>query len=158
MKVTASQSIQLINISISGLWSCIILSYIVAVGGGHIPLPYSDGTAYWPMISDTWVTLYGELLSRICIPPFIYTWGFFCWSICDWLDKMSWRCYESDDLMDYIYYNNNKAILKINKYNNYINRYVVQFGLVSFLTCIAINEQDNDQLHSVTAFYSLLLN
>ena len=89
MKITVSQSIRIINITISGLWSSIILSYIIAVTGGHIPMPYSDEGIYWPMISDTWTTLYGEILSRICIPPFIYTWSIFCWFICDWIDKMS---------------------------------------------------------------------
>ena len=153
MRIKPSQSIQLINITIGGLWSCIVLSYIVAVIGGHVPLPYTDGESYWPMISDTWVTLYGEFLSRIFIPPFVYTWAFFCWSICDWLDQMSWKPYTDDNLYGYIQFSKqNKTVTKINKYNNYINRYIVQFGLLNFLTCIAINEDDNDQIHSISAF------
>ena len=140
MEITPSQNIKLINIVTVGLWTNIWLSYIISIFTNHIPYPFTDDEFFWPMISDTWVTLTGELLSRVFIPPFIYLWSLFCWNICNWLDDISWKIND---------YNDNFRCL--NKYINCIVRVCVQLGLLGFLTCIAINEHDDDRLHSMSA-------
>ena len=136
-------NINVIDLTLLGLWTSIILSYSIALITETIELP-----PHVPMISDLWLTTPGEIISRVFIPPFIYLWSIFCWKVCNWLDRISWKRGEYEELL---YYTDFEPSIT-NKLINYINRYVCQYGILNFLTCIAINEHDNDKIHSITAF------
>ena len=140
MEISYEDTAQTVKWAILGFWGTIWASYTWGLLDGDIQSPISKDEFYWPMISDTWVSLPGKILSRLLLPPFIYMLAFYCWKISNWMDSVTWD--------RYVYSYNS-----LSKYINKSNRYLTQTGLLSFLLCIAVNEADNDALHSVAAFY-----
>ena len=118
-------SYTLVKTALVGMWSTIWTSYICSVYNGSVPPP-SQG---WPMISDTWVAVPGNYLSRLFMPTFIGVWAVYCWMVSMWLN--TYDC--------------------VNKLQNRVMQGMVQIGYAGFVTCIAINEDDNDFLHSIGA-------
>ena len=158
--ITHVQSTYMLGVALIGVWSVIWASYFFAVKDGTVEPPFSTGTFCWPMISDTWVNPAGKYISRIFMPPFICMWALFCWTVSDWLDMMTWRREDYHNLLirpdpealiPQFGFSRNHFSKTIVKYQNKIFRYLIQIGSFGFLTCIAVNEDDNDRIHSWSA-------
>ena len=158
--ITVVQSASMFGITLVGIWSAIWASYIFAIKDGTVDPPFSTGTFKWPMISDTWVNPSGKYISRLFMPPFICTWALYCWIISDWLDMVTWK---KEDYQNLLIRPDPEALIPqfgfsrdhfsktVVKYQNRFSRYLIQIGSFGFLTCIAINEDDNDLIHSFGA-------
>ena len=158
--ITKVQSTYMLGVALVGVWAVIWSSYFFALKDGTVQPPFSTGTFCWPMISDTWVNPSGKYISRLFMPPFIYMWAIFCWTISDWLDMVTWRREdyhnlligpEPDALIPQFGYSRRHYSRTLVIYQNRLMRYLIQLGSFGFLTCIAVNEDDDDRIHSFGA-------
>ena len=131
MILSSITSVKVLTYAILGVWTTIWTTYGCAVYTGAVPPPFSTGTFHWPMISDTWAVVPGSYISRFAMPPFMIAWAMFCWSVSDWLDTFSQTRYE--------------------KFRSTVLRYLIQIGCAGFLACVAVNEDENNTVHSVGA-------
>ena len=111
--------VRLFNISIAGIWSVIGLSYITAT-------PILPGNVH--LISEVWDTLPGKVLSRMILPPFIYIWSVYCWTVCKEIERT-----------------------RRSRLNSVI-RYNTQMGMCGFIGCATISITDSTYIHTVAAF------